>query len=295
MRRGLLAVSLNLAMLAQPASAQQRAPADDRFLESLRRELIDKLQATGTFSTFASPDRATIKAKTLDGREVDISLDNLSGEVRARPQQRGDLVARFVRTVTAAAAPPKESAPPNKAAFLASLRPVLRATDYVLHARKAANDDPLRAVLTWPFAGEASILIAVDGSEQVRMVTGDDVKTHGVEKDALLGVAKDNVRALLASLKLERSPPFVALSLAEDYYTGAMLLLPEAVVQLEAELGPDFLVVLPDRNSAVAARTRDVAQLKRFAAAIAQQRKAEALLPHFLQRLDGAWRPYPAR
>jgi uncharacterized protein YtpQ (UPF0354 family) len=285
-------LTLTLAVDHAPGSAQT---ARDPVVEAARGALVKRLENSPALAKLTVVDPMTLKGIGQNGVEVTISLDNLVAEWRTKPAQRADLVDRFARTIETTMRHGLDGGAPalSPEAFRAALRPVIRHTSMLEQSRAAATANPGQTILSWPLAGEALILVAVDGAENVRMVSADEAKTQAMSPDAVLARATENARALLAGLKVETSRSFVSVSVEEDYYSAAMLLLPETRAAIEKALGPGFVVLIPDRNTVIAAKPGDGAALIRAGQEIARQRRAPLLIPHLIQHSGDGWRVSP--
>jgi uncharacterized protein YtpQ (UPF0354 family) len=286
-----LAVLTLILALAAPSTAQTKAPADP-VLTSVRTELLARLKSAPSIATTTVVNPTTLSAEAPDKTQLTISLDNLTAEVRAKPDQRQMLIDRFARMIeltlnkgTAAGQPE-----PTKAQFLATLRPVIRHKDYLQSATGSADKAADFEILWRPLAGDAVVLIAIDSSEHIQMVTRDRAKLHAVTDDAIFQTALDNLKALAASVEIGAANQFRIVAVSEDYYSGSMILLPDVMARLEKELGRDFLVIIPDRNTLIASAAKDAAALNGLNAHLARQRKAPALLPQPLQRTGTSWK-----
>jgi uncharacterized protein YtpQ (UPF0354 family) len=275
------------------ALAQSPARRSDPLLEAVRAELVRQLEKSPRLAKVTVADAATLKAIGQDGVEMTISLDSLLADVRAQPRQQPNLVARFVRTIEATVEQSGAKPEPSRDSVLASMRPVVRSAAYVAQANGGPAGDPTQALLTWPLAGDARVLVALDGAEHVQMVTADIARRQAVTADEVWQRAIANVTPLASTLRLEVRDAFTLLVLDEDYYAAALLLLPSVTARLATALGPDFLVLLADRNTVVAARARDQPALLALGLRIARERKQPPLLPHLLQRAGDGWRVPP--
>ena len=293
---GLLAIPYSGSARAQSIRAQpaQAQPAQDRLLESLRRELTDTLQASGKFSTIAVTDKSTLKARTLDGRDFSISLDTLAGTIAARPQQRAEHMAVFVRTLLASAEPTKHVV--TKEAFVASLRLVIRHKNYLTEIARA--DDPkvkLDAPLWRPFAGDALAFVAIDYGERLEIALSGKGSVHGISDDEMFGLGLEQLKRFIADMETEDASGVRAFVASDDAYSPSLLLRDEPWAKVERDFGAGFVVAIPDRTTLLAAPAKQAAQLRIAVELVAKSRKETPLIPHLIQRRGTGWIVFPGR
>lgn len=296
-----LLATLPCAAQAQPAKEQpiraqpaQAHPTQDRLLESLRRELIDKLQASGKFSSIAVTDRSTLKATSLDGREFSISLDTLAGNVSARPQQRAEQIATFTRTIIASAEPIKPTV--TKEEFVASLRLVIRHKDYLTEIGRAGDPKVKQDAPLWrPFAGEALAFVAIDYGERLEIVKTGKATTHGISDEALFDLGLEQLKRFLPDMETEDASGVRAFVASDDAYSPSLLLLDEPWKKVERDFGVGFVVAIPDRTTLLAAPAKYAAQLRKAVELVAKSRKSPPLIPHLIQRSGTGWIVFAGR
>ncbi len=291
--RGVLFAILVLLLLVPSlltGGAGAQAIAQERLYESLRRELTDKLQASGKFSSIAATNKATLKAKTLDGTDMTIALENLAADVVQKPIQRPEIVAKFVRMVVASVEPQKT--PVTRDAFVASLRVVIRHKDYLdqLLAQKASPGPLLR-----PFAGPALLFVAIDRGERLEIALAGAGQEHGVSDDALFDFGREQLRRFLTDMETEDASGVRAFTAVDEAYSPSLLLLDEPWAKVEKDFGAGFVVAIPDRNTLLAAPAKNAAQLRKAVELVAKSRKTPAMFPELFQRSGRAWILYAGR
>ena len=291
MRIAILVLVLLATLLGQTARAQ---PAQERLHESVRRELTDKLQASGKFSSIAVTDRTTLKAKTLDGADISISIDNLAGAISAAPERRPDLMARFVRSIVASLEPKPKTV--TKEQFIASLRLVVRHLDYVKEISALRDGSKIAAEPLWrPLAGTATIFVAIDYGERLEIATKGAGAPHNIADDDLFGLGREQLRRFAADFETENAAGVRAFVASDDTYSPSLLLIDEPWSKVEKDLGPGFVVAIPDRNTLLAAPAKQAAALRKAVSLVAAERKAPPLIPELLQRSGAGWVVFTGR
>jgi hypothetical protein len=282
---------LPVVMTQGPALAQQTTRQQEQLLESLRREVTDQLLASGKISGVSVSDPRTLKAKALAGTELQVALDNALAEINARPKDRTDIVRRLVATVLATASAAAEPAPPTKDQFIASLRLLVRHVDYTRAVSSAApaTKPPPALPISRPFAGDAVIIVAFDRSESLVLATAGAGKAHDLDDEQLYALAKAETQKLKDDVTREAFGPLRFFGAREGTYSPSLLLLDGFWDEVEKDLGPGFLVAIPDRTLLLAAPLRNSADLMRAVRSVAQQRKTNPHIPHLIQRANGAW------
>jgi uncharacterized protein YtpQ (UPF0354 family) len=288
----IVAVCLTLIGLATSMSPAQTASRADPILDAVRAELLERLNTSSSPVRATVIDASTLKAEGPEKTELTISLDNLTAEVRTKPEQLKFLIDRFARMVELSIS---KSANPNqsemtKEQFVASLRPVIRHKDYLVATTSAASKGPGFEILWRPVVGDVIILVAIDNSEHIQMVTRDRAKAHNLDDAAVFQTALENLASLASSVEIRAANQFRIVAVSEEYYSGSMILMPEVMTKLERALGKDFLVMIPDRNTLIAAAAKDAAAMTGLQAHLAKERKAQPLIPHLLQRSGADWK-----
>jgi hypothetical protein len=273
------------------AHAQQTTRQQEQLLESLRREVTDQLLASGKISGVTVSDPRTLKAKSLAGTDLQIALDTALSEVNARPKDRREVVRRLVATAVATASAAAEPAPQTKDQFIASLRLLVRHVDYTRAANAAARppNQPSALPIAKSLAGDAVVIVAIDRSESLLLALSGSGKAHGLEDDDLYALAKAETQKLKDDVTREAYGPLRFYGAREGSYSPSLLLVEGFWDDVERDLGPGFLVAIPDRTLLLAAPQRNASDLQRAVNTVVQQRKTTAHIPHFLQRANGTW------
>lgn len=291
MRPAIITLVLLVTLACGAARAQ---PAQDRLYESLRRELTDTLQASGKFSSIAVTDKSTLKAKTLDGRDFSISLDTLAGNISARPQQRAEHIATFVRTLIASAEPIKPVV--TKDEFIASLRLVIRHKDYLAEIARAGDPKVKQDAPLWrPFAGDALAFVAIDYGERLEIALSGKGSAHGISDEVMFRLGHEQLKRFIADMETEDASGVRAFSTSDEAYSPSLLLLDEPWAKVERDFGAGFVVAIPDRNTLLAAPAKQAAQLRKAVELVAKSRKAAPLIPHLVQRSGNGWIVFAGR
>jgi hypothetical protein len=287
--RGVLFTFVLVALLV-PGPVGAQTATQERLYESLRRELTDKLQASGKFSSIAATTKTTLKAKTLDGAEITISIDNMAADVAQKPAQRDEIVAKFVRTMVTSVEP--KTAAVTRAEFIASLRVVIRPKDYLaqLTAQKASPGPLWR-----PFAGNALLFIAIDRGESLEIALIGAGTDHGVSDDEMFELGREQLKRFLSDIETEDAAGVRALSVADEAYSPSLLLLDEPWAKIEKDFGAGFVVAIPDRNTLLAAPAKNAAQLRKAVELVAKSRKTSPMIPELIQRSGSGWVVFPGQ
>jgi hypothetical protein len=286
MRGAVFAVLLSLAAaIVWPVGASHaQSLAQERLLDSLRRELTDKLQASGKFSSIATTNKTTLKAKTLDGGEFSISLDNMMADIAQKPMLRPEIVDKFVRSMLATIEPGKKAV--TREDFIAALRLVIRPRDYL----SQLGDGKSSAMPLWrPFAGSALTFVAIDKGERLEIALAGAGKDYGISDDALFDFGREQLRRFLPDIEIEDAAGVRAFTLPDEAYSPSLLLLDEPWAQVEQDFGVGFVVAIPDRNTLLAAPAKNAAQLRKAVELVATSRKTPAMIPELLQRSGAGW------
>lgn len=290
---GLLAVvAVTAGIAAEPAPAL--TAKQERLLESLRREVQDKLLASGKISSVSPFDRLTLKVKSLAGKDLKIDLGVALTRMTADPRARSDAVQALVRSVVQQVAP---SGPPpmTKDQFIGALRLLVREATLggMLKGGVGARGAP--GPLSRPLAGAAAVFVAIDRGESLDITTVHAAGAHGLSDVELFELAQDQINKAAQDATFEAMGPVRFVAAREASLSPSLILVAEIATRLEQELGADFLIAIPDRTVLLAAPARQVTTLNRVVAAIAEQHKSSPLIPHLIQRHAGGWVVYPSR
>jgi hypothetical protein len=289
--RGVL-LALVMAFFLSPflAHAQSMPPsiAQERLYESLRREVTDKLQASGKFSSITPTSKTTLKLKTLAGLDLALSLDTVVADISQRPTQRPDIVAKFVQALIASAEPP--SAPVTRDVFVDRLRLVIRHKNYLAELT-AQSATPI-----WrPFAGPALQFVAIDQGERLEIALKGAGGAYGIADDDLFALGRDQLKRFLAEMEVEDASGVRAFTVGDAAYSPSLLLLDEPWGKVEKDFGAGFVVAIPDRNTLLAAPAKNAAQLRVAVDLVARSRKTVPMIPELLQRQGNTWVVSPNR
>lgn len=284
---------VSVAALTAPFPARAQAASDVRqhFLDTLRREVTDRLQASGRFSAFTVVDAATVRARTLAGADHVIRIDTLATSVQARPRERGALVEQFLRTAVASVSLPADP-PQGREAFLEQLRLIVRHKGYVGRTAAAPGATP---PIWRPLAGDAVVIVAFHDNESIRLAPGGAGAPHGLSDDALFAEAKARAAQQASDMRIESAGPLRALMAADEAYSPSLMMVEDVWTKLAANLGPDLVVAVPDRTVLMAAAARHMPELRQAVDALVRQRKVTPHIPHLIQRTAGGWRAIPIR
>jgi hypothetical protein len=255
-----------------------------------RRELVDKLQASGKFSAISVTNKTTLKAKTLDGTDLTIAIENMAADIAQNPLQRPEIVNRFVRSMVASVEPQK--VPVSRDEFISSLRLVIRPKDYLdqLTAQKGTQNPLWR-----PFAGTAILLIAIDRGERLEIALSGAGKDHGVADEEMFELGRVQLKRFLADMETEDAAGVRAFTVSDEAYSPSLLLLDEPWAKVEKDFGAGFVVAIPDRNTLLAAPAKNAAQLRKAVELVAKSRKAAPMIPELIQRSGNGWVVFNAR
>jgi hypothetical protein len=273
--------------MAQAQSPRQQ----DLLLESLRREVSDKLLASGKISSVQTVEPLVLRAKKLAGGEVTINIHNVLGDVTAKPADRSGIVQRFVAAALMATEPVEKRIPRTKEQFIAALRLLVRHSD---SAKPVPGTDgkPALIPLSRPLTGDAHMIVVFDTSETLVFATPGVGRPHDLTDEALYDLALAETQKLKSDVTSESLGPLRYFATSDGPYSPSLLLVEEHWIGVERDLGPGFLVAIPDRTVLLAAPQKNAAELMRAVQSVAQQRKSAPHIPHLIQRTAGGWQRF---
>lgn len=264
------------------AAAQGPTRQHEYLLDSLRREISDKLQATGKFSSIRRIDSTTLVSLAFNGAQSSINLASLANDVAQSPSRRSELVARVVDLVAASVQPPDKM--PTRDEFLASLRIVVR------HASFAGGSGP--APVSKPIAGDAVAFVVTSNSEDLTLLRTGAGAPFGLTDEAMFEAATQQIQRYQTEHTTEDANQVRVFLAADEGFSPSLLLLGDMWRRVETDFGADFLVAIPDRTVLLAAPLANAAGLARTVEALMQQRKARPHISHFLQRAGAGWKRF---
>jgi hypothetical protein len=281
-----------------PQSGPRLTKQQESVLDSLRREVTDKLLASGKFAAVTVIEPLTLRARKLSGGEITVHLGNSWSAINARPPDRGGVVQRLISTTLAITTESDEKPVETKDQFVSTLRLLVRHRDYLtpVPAPSANTTSPGKALSTAtisrPFAGDAVVIVAFDRSESLVLATSGAGKAHGLDDEQLYALAKSETQKLKEDVTRESFGPLRFFGAHEGSYSPSLLLIDGFWDEVEKDLGPGFLIAIPDRTLLLAAPQRNSADLIRAIRSVAQQRKITAHIPHLIQRANSTWVRY---
>lgn len=281
---------------APPSAGAQTARQQEQLLESLRREVSDALLASGKISAVTRIEPLVLKATFLGGGDMQIGLANSIADLNARPKDRAEIVRRLVAAALATANVAERQPQQTRDQFIGSLRLLVRHVDYASPRTTApTSNKPVVPPLSRPLAGDAHIVVAFDRSESLLMASPGSGTSHGITDDALFDLALAETQKFKDDVTRETYGPLRFLAAREGTFSPSLLLVAELMADIEKDLGPDFLVAIPDRTLLLAAPARSATELMRALQASAQQRKSIPHIPHLIQRKGSGFVRYAGR
>jgi len=265
-RRGVLQTLLALAAAGVTAVA---ARAD----ESFRGEVAAVLRRQRPALAFTLPgdDPESIHVKVGENT-LQVYLGNLQRQLgTARGMDcEGQILDFFDRIVAVRPADDEERARWSEA------RARLRLQVVPIEYRQQAE-----ALVSRDLAAKVVIAYALDQGERYALVTTDDLKTWGVDADAIHEAALDGLEAASGKLAIEAEKSakgrgaYVTI-LTNDGYDAARLLLPSVRQRLLRALGSDLAIAgIPNRDFLVA-WTPDFSARAGFAAKVSEDAKSRS-------------------
>jgi hypothetical protein len=287
---------------SQPAPPQPNAvqtgprlsKRQEGALDSLRRDVTDRLLASGKMSAVGPAGALTLKGKTLSGVEVRIELDDALAQIMAKPATRAEVASRLVRNALETFSRGERVQPPTRDQFIATLRLLVRHADHARSQPAATGGPALPAPLSRPLAGDAVVIVAQDRGESLVMVRPGEGALHGLDDAAVFDLARAGLQALHQDVTRETFGPLRYYAAHAGSFSPSLLLLDSMVEEMQRDLGPEFLVAIPDRTLLFAAPSAHAPDLRAAVARVSQMRKTAPHIPHLIQRKAGAWLPLPA-
>ncbi|MDT3379960.1 DUF1444 family protein [Labrys neptuniae] len=265
-RRGVLQAIFGLAAAGVTAVA---ARAD----ESFREEVVALLRRRRPALAFTLPgdDPEGIHVK-VGGNTLQVYLGNLERQLgKARGMDReGQILDFFDRIVAVRPADDEERARWQEA------RTKLRLQVVPIEYRRQTKE-----LVSRDLAARVVIAYALDQGERYALVTTDDLKTWGVDADAIHEAALAGLEAASGKLAIEaersaKGRGAYATILTSDGYDAARLLLPSVRQRLLQALGSDLAIAgIPNRDFLVA-WTPDFSARAGFAAKVSEDSKSRS-------------------
>lgn len=244
-----------------------------RVDESFRGEVVAVLRRQRPALAFTLPgdDPESIHVKVGENT-LQVYLGNLQRQLGgARGMDReGQILDFFDRIVAVRPADDEERARWSEA------RARLRLQVVPIEYRQQAE-----ALVSRDLAAKVVIAYALDQGERYALVTTDDLKTWGVDADAIHEAALDGLEAASGKLAIEAEKSakgrgaYVTI-LTNDGYDAARLLLPSVRQRLLRALGSDLAIAgIPNRDFLVA-WTPDFSARAGFAAKVSEDAKSRS-------------------
>ncbi|MES2393800.1 MAG: DUF1444 family protein [Acidobacteriota bacterium] len=229
---------------------------------------------------FVSDDE--IKITDAAGKSSSVYLRNLWIECEQKPEERVELVDRFVR-----AAMPDTTAQQDQAIDAQRVVALVKDSQY----REFLPEED-RASASRHLAGDLWIMFALDLPDSTVSLNAKQVAQLGLDGDVLLRLGTENVSDMLSEMSFEPFSHFFTISCANLYYASSVLLLDYVWPQAAELVDGDVVVVVPARDTVLFAGSNNAAGLEelRMQAHHVVTNGHHVISETLLRRVDGAWK-----
>jgi uncharacterized protein YtpQ (UPF0354 family) len=195
-----------------------------------------ELENPGKTAEFESD--SSLKITNLDGSSFTLNLHNMWAECERTPEERPEIVARYVRILTSQVS--QERDPVERENVIALVRNnVYR--EYI--------DEGDRELITRHFVGNLWIVYGVDRSESTDVLKKSTAVSLGLDTDSLLHVGVENIERLLGQMEWEPYRECLSLTSEDITYASSALLLDYVWEHARSFVKGDPVVAVPARDT----------------------------------------------
>jgi uncharacterized protein YtpQ (UPF0354 family) len=194
---------------------------------------------------------ASLKISDPDGSSFTMNLHNLWAECEREPDERAEIVSRYVRILVSRTEGTKPSI------VLENIVALVR--DSVYRAYVAEDD---RALVTRHLIGDLWIVYAVDLPESTDVLGSKEAESLSLGPDELLRLGTENIGRLLGQMEWEPYGECFSLSCEDITYASSALLLDHVWEHTRSIVSGDPAVAVPARDTVLVTGSENRAGLK---------------------------------
>jgi uncharacterized protein YtpQ (UPF0354 family) len=223
--------------LSRAVASEPLTPAD--FTE----DFASKLRAASTNAQVKITQDLQLSFKDNNGKENTVFLDNAYAEYKLNPANKSEVIEKYVRAFL-------ESNIEEGKIDKSRIVPIIKDRAWINEVREALKSRGAKEVKENVFDDyneDLVIMYAEDSPKNIRYLTPDDLKTLGIKKEELRGLAVTNLKALLPKIEIH-SGPFVSMVVADGNYEASLLLFDKMWTSGQIKVDGDFVVAIPSRD-----------------------------------------------
>lgn len=255
----------------------QRASLSRETIAMLTARLVE-LENPGKKAEFGSNSSLTVT--NPDGSSFTMNLHNMWAECDQTPEERSEIVARYVRIITSEMN--SESAPVQRENIVALIR------DSVYRDCIAEDE---RELITRHLVGDLWVVYAVDQSEATDVLRTSEAVSLGLDANSLLELSTRNVDKLLGQIDWEPYCECYSLSCDDVTYAASVLLLNHVWERARTFINGDPIVAVPARDTVLLADSQNREALKNLRDEVEYVMKTghHIVTDSLLRWRNGAW------
>jgi uncharacterized protein YtpQ (UPF0354 family) len=215
-----------------------------------------------------------LETRSQAGQEMTTDLHNAYETYVLRPDDRDDIIRRYVGVLVEALAYSDTKTPLDRSRIVPVLKSV-RWVEGALQAERAAKVDPKPEILTDPFNGELAVVYAEDRSQSMRyLMTRDDVGDRAKLRNLALG----NLHRMLPKIDMREGADHIFIVEAGGDYEASLLLADGIWSSGQIKVDGEIVVAVPQSGALFVTGSRNrtgIARLRTMAVELAN-------LPHGL-------------
>lgn len=207
-----------------------------------------ELENPGKKAEFESD--ASLKISNADGSSFTMNLHNLWAECEREPDERTEIVSRYIRVLVSRTEGAKPLIAPD------SIVALVRDSVY----REYVDEDD-RGLITRHLLGDLWIVYAVDLPESTAVLSSKEAESLNLGPNELLRLGKENVGRLVGQIEWEPYGECFSLSCEDITYASSALLLDFVWEQARSVVSGDPVVGAPARDTVLVTGSENTAGL----------------------------------
>jgi uncharacterized protein YtpQ (UPF0354 family) len=264
----------------EEALARLRKGTHSRDSIALLAAKLIELRNPNSRAEFAS--ESEIKIIWPDKESISIFLHNLWNECERSPEERAEIVDRYVRILAPLGQNRMEASPKNVVALV-------RDDEFRNFVPEEERD-----FVTNHFFGDLWVILAVDLPESIQTLSAKHAASLGLEKRELIRLGIENVERMLGQMEFSPYGECFTLSCESISYASTALLLDYVWDQAASLIEGDLIVAIPARDtvlftgSANAKGLKEIREESNYIVSTGHHVVSSTLL----RRVSGGWKAF---
>jgi uncharacterized protein YtpQ (UPF0354 family) len=221
-----------------------------------------------------------IKVIAADGKSGSMSFLNLWIECERSPEQRAEIVDRYIRVLFSAGSDRPEL----------STKSVMVLVRDIQYCNSIAKEE--RDLVTDHLLGDLWVILAVDLAESINILSAEKHASLGLEKKELIRLGIENVERIVGRMEFSPYGECFTLACESIDYASSVLLLDSVWDQAANLIAGDLVVAVPARDTVLFTGSANAKGLKeiREAANYVTSTGHHLVTETLMKRVDRGWK-----